>query len=445
MDIILNKRQEEAVKIIQKYIDTPINKREYPFITISGAGGSGKTTVIRYALEKYASGGAIYGAAISNSATHELSKSLTFATSVTITKLLNKKRLLNKTTGNYTFEITNKSEMNMPLKKAKIIVIDECSMIHQEELDNILKYKSKSAVLIFLGDICQLKPIGSEAIYSPTFSGGILYELTENMRAKEPLDELNNELRDEILFFYEHNVFGKPYLVDDKIHFNDVKINIEDKEYGYYNLTTEEQMIDKFIELYYLESNNPLNVKIVVYKNDTIKRLNDTIREKLYGDTDSYFIEGDNILSNSHYSNGEEFSISNNQYLIVLNSMEKTDNNDIEVIIMDLKNEAGNVIEGVKCVNPKKGFKQYMIRKNQKYKLAQRGNITYQEYNQFLDEYANFSYGYAITAYKVQGQTLTNVIVYESEIKQVKPISELDALRSIYVGDSRAKEKVFML
>ena len=99
----------------------------------------------------------------------------------------------------------------------------------------------------------------------------------------------------------------------------------------------------------------------------------------------------------------------------------------------------------MKTVDPSKGYQQFMIRKNQKFKKAQLGEISYEEYNDFISSYANFSYGYVITSYKIQGQTTSYIMVYEDEMKSVRPISDIDKLRSIYVGTSRAKEKIFML
>ena len=447
MDIILNKEQNNALELIQNYINTPYKERKNPFITISGLGGSGKTSMIKYALKPYIKSHSIFGSAISNSATHELSSSLYFAKAVTITKLLNHKKVINKVDGSYDFKITKASVNNMPIQKADIIVIDECSMIDEELLSDIIKYKQDKAVLIFLGDVAQLKPINHDGLYSPVFeekNKGLFLELKINMRAKEPLDELNNELRNEILFYYKYESFGKPWLVEDKIVFDNVELIKEDITSGYYMLHNQFEMIDKFTELYLKEKDNPLNIKIVAYTNKTIDRLNDEIRANLYGETEFYFNEGDNVLSNSFYNDNDNI-IKNNQYLIVKSVRSEIDKHDIEVLILNLEDSEENTLYDVKCINPQKGYKQYMIRKNQKFKQAQRRIITFTEYNDFISSYANLSYGYVITAYKVQGQTLTNVIVYEEEIKNVKPISYIDKLRSIYVGTSRAKEKIFML
>jgi len=298
-------------------------------------------------------------------------------------------------------------------------------------------------------DIAQLPQIEKDEIeiYSPVFQekrNGLFYELETNMRAKPPLDELNNELRNEVLFYYEYGSFGKPWLVEDKIIFDNVELKKEEKTFGYYMLKDYDEMINTFIKFYKKEKNNPLNIKIVAYKNKTIDNLNNEIRNRLYGNTEHYFNIGDNVLSNGFYSfNGNTFK--NNQYLVVKKVNAEIDENDIHVLSLDLENAEGKVLYNVKSIDPEFGFQQFMIRKNQKLTQAQKGLITFTEFNDFISSYANLSYGYVVTAYKVQGQTLTNVIVYEEEMKSVKPISYIDKLRSVYVGTSRAKEKIFML
>lgn len=67
--ITLNEDQEFAIDKIRKFLDGKLN---IPYFTLSGAGGTGKTLSLKYALEGYKG---ITGAAIAHSAKNVLNDS----------------------------------------------------------------------------------------------------------------------------------------------------------------------------------------------------------------------------------------------------------------------------------------------------------------------------------------------------------------------------------
>ena len=433
-DIILNEGQQEAVKQIQHFIENDSNK---PFFTLSGAGGSGKTETIKHALKKYKDK-RIIGGAISNSASSILSKSLNFGEIMTTTKLLNKKRKVNSKTGEISFETTESDDM--AINKAKIIPIDECSMIDNKDLDDMLYYKKKDAKLIFLGDIAQICPINSDIETSKTFIDGGYYELTQIMRSVEPLTEFTTYIRNQILDYYKTGVFSDAGVISKKMIFPDTKIG----DNGYFMLNYEEDLIDKFIDLYKQDISNPMNVKITAYKNKTVDSLNKKIREKLFPYSDYLYSIGDNLITNSYY-NKDNNVFKSNEYIVVTKVRKEIDENNMSIYKLDFKNQKQEQFYNISVIDTEKGYQPYIIKKNTLLRQAQQRKISWTKYFNFIEGYLNVSYSFCSTAHRIQGQTINNIFVMEQEIKSVAPISMVEKMQSIYVGQSRAKHKIYML
>lgn len=60
----------------------------------------------------------------------------------------------------------------------------------------------------------------------------------------------------------------------------------------------------------------------------------------------------------------------------------------------------------------------------------------------FLENFANFSYGYTLTAYRAQGSTYKNIFVDVNDIFAVKPISKKRKLQALYTSVTRAAHNI---
>jgi hypothetical protein len=313
-------------------------------------------------------------------------------------------------------------------------------MISDSDLNELLSYKQKDAKLIFIGDKAQLKPIDSTAIVSNTFIGGEYFELKEMMRSIEPLTEFTNYIRNQIMYFYDNNIFNDRDIISSKMNFPDTEINGN----GYYMLNYEDDMIDKFIERYLKDPKNPMHVKISAYKNKTIDDLNTKIRERLFPNTDYLFSIGDNLIINSYYNNGEDV-LKNNEFVAVTKVRKGIDNNNLNVYFLDIINQKEEEFFNLAVIDKSQGYQSYMIKKNMMLRKAKERKISWKQYYEFIEGYLNVSYSFCSTAHKLQGQTVSNIFVYENEIKSVHPISTLEKMQAIYVSMSRAKHNIYML
>lgn len=170
-------------------------------LVINGNAGCGKTTLVNTFLTEWdnickLSGGAFKSREIHLTATtNKAADALSVATgrkATTIHKLLGL-RVVNEGYNKTRIEDTGKV-----LEKDSIIVIDEASFI-DDELLAIIQDKTMYCKVIYLGDPCQLKPVGSNT--TPVFSSDIPeVTLTQIVRQSDtsPIQKLSRSLRDHV-------------------------------------------------------------------------------------------------------------------------------------------------------------------------------------------------------------------------------------------------------
>ena len=433
IDFKLNKGQLEAVSELEGYI-LGEKHTEKKYVTISGAGGSGKTSLLEKAFENpKIKKKLIVGCAISNSASGVLAKSLHFANVMTIAKAFKEVPVRDKD-GNLEFKTVTFNLHDIPAYNAGVLVIDECSMIGPDRLSKILEYTKSSCKIIFIGDICQLSVIETGQV-SPVFDNTIS-SLTEIMRSNPILNDINQLFRDEILAIINHGSMVNPYVLNEKIQFNDTSVD----DNGYYRIRTKTEFIESFLNEYPKDPSNPLGSKIISYTNRNIDEYNNTIREKLFGTSKEKYIEGDIILTETPYkSNGIYIPV--NTYLTITN-IRREKYRGILCYMLDIKTEVEEFTDiAVVDMLDYQSYKR-ILGKITSLARAKKGSWT--EVDEFKNSFVSVSYGYAVNSHKMQGQTINNTFVCETEIKQTTRPSSLNKLQSIYVASSRAKNKIFM-
>ena len=196
MSIVLTADQQNAYSEIITLLTTPRKD-----LVVSGFAGVGKTTLVNTFLEEWPqfvalSGGTykdleVYLTATTNKAADALSSATGQETS-TIHQLLG---LRVKNTG-YRQSVLIDTGKEVP--SDCLIVIDESSFIDDDLLKKI-RQKTKYCKVLFLGDPCQLKPVGSDD--TPVFTAGFpTAYLTQIVRQSDdsPIQKLSRALRDHV-------------------------------------------------------------------------------------------------------------------------------------------------------------------------------------------------------------------------------------------------------
>jgi ATP-dependent exoDNAse (exonuclease V) alpha subunit len=440
--------QLAAVDLMKKFL-----KSNEKIFTLSGVGGAGKTTILKYVIQDF--DGAIFCATVSHAAKTVLSQSLKDMLNVhcfTIAKLLGLKQSISLE-GEVKFLPTAKTFAgDCPAAFANLLVIDECSMI-DEQIFNLIKNSSKiSTKIIFLGDNCQLPPVSESEKDSITFSYTKVH-LETAVRYSGPIADLGNRIRQEIKkfnngLFIEKHLLNYWQTVELRNKYRTSKLNEKDSGYIFLN------NIEEALQIATKAFKNNLdagNFTMLAYKNDTVELLNEVIRsrvfEKNFEDLEQ-FVPGEILISQGGYNRifleGDKTTFTqilyNNQICKVLAVQEIIGPSSVPSLELTLQ----NIADKIPVVDWKKGKKEYFKLHNEYLNNAKSDSEQWSAYYAFKEQWGWFNYGYAQNSYKCQGQTFDEVIVFEEDILNLKKNTIKSKLQALYVCCSRARKKVYI-
>lgn len=409
--IKFNKEQELAVNNIRRFL-----KSKESYYNLIGKGGTGKTTVIAGALNHCKSG--VIGIAISHKAKQRLSDSIkkcyTFASACGM-------RAITDDFGNKRFVI-NEYAKRQPIKYANIIVIDECSMISNEDIRTIERLKRDSAKVIYMGDFRQLPPIDGSGKDSYTFKVKNSSSLTVRMRQGigNPIIELSDAIANEIESrTYNHSVIYE--------HLEDV-VNADGKGYTYMD---DSKFIDKFVADF--KAND--STKFICFRTKTVSLYNKLIRESIYKDVKDVFIPGELVIANDSYSKSGDQLVIQNSCEYYVESVELGTYKGYECHLISFK----DVMEIIPVLTDKG---KVLWNKELKRLSAKR---MWKSFWPLKESFANIDYAYAINTHKSQGSTYKNVYMNFNDILNVTKISDKEKCQSMYVAITRASHHLYLL
>jgi ATP-dependent exoDNAse (exonuclease V) alpha subunit len=421
--MIYNSGQKIAIDKIKKFIDS-----DQSIFVLTGRAGTGKTTILR-ALKTE---NKVFGATISHQAKRILSNSIGKFNCFTVASLLGIK--LNEETGEFKKDPFTKPQIKN--LKEGILVVDECSMINNNIMNEIIGNLPSRVKLIFVGDIKQIPPIGEEDRLSPTFSivedERYHHELTEIMRYNDNISLLGNEII--------KGIDSNSYIEIPRKNNNNITF-----------LNDLDEVIDKFIEDFKV---NPLSTKSITYNNHrnnnllSVLNLNKRIREKLYVDAPEIIV-GDLFTFYSPLMNRDEEIIAQNSESFKILSLEKRPRN-IDVSVFSNKlgrrtfktryNEA--YICEVLFEDMRKLNIHIVLDPQLKIDLDNYiKQLDWQMYYGILKEIPDIQYGYCLTTHKCQGSGYDNIYVMEDNIMG-SPQSIENKYRTLYTAITRSKKKL---
>lgn len=180
----LSKQQAQAVDAVTAWFKTPAK-----VFTLSGAAGTGKTSIAKYIVESVSEedGDVIFCAYTGKAAAVLASKGCTPAS--TLHSLLYRAKL-NEQTGVWTFNLDYES----PAKTAKLVIVDEVSMLDESTGNDLLRVAKK---ILVLGDNNQLPPIKGEPFFDLTNPDFMLTEI-HRQAVDNPIIRLATDIRNGI-------------------------------------------------------------------------------------------------------------------------------------------------------------------------------------------------------------------------------------------------------
>jgi exodeoxyribonuclease-5 len=467
--IVFDPSQKECLSKLEAFLSVPVTKDlKTRMFVISGKAGTGKTTIIKYALQKKikedqsnidrddATGDLfstpnVVGIAMAHKAKNVLQKSIhycsTFASCFGLVQCY-------RDDGSTYFERPKKNLYQKILlceMFVEVFVHDECSMYDKEMFDYVQRYTNSNSKFIFMGDRGQLPPISSEEDKdSPIFEMKLpeinYHYLEERHRQSEdsPIVPLSDIVYNEI--------FGKQTFekVFEALNFEKM---IDGK--GYTSLSYR-----NFLEHYKNSTDDYRESKVIAYRRDKVNDYNTIIRKFLYKNPDFDYIEGEIIYMNDTYIHTYKMGTETRTKWRCYNSDEykiiRVEDTEIDGIhchtlyvdktgymhLAEYKDPFIPVVskKGLKAFNTKLHFlKQNAL--NEPFKKQQKWKMYYD----FKSKFANISYAYAYTGHKAQGSGFKNVYVDIVDIVSIGPISNKRKLQAIYTALTRATDKVIFL
>ena len=430
-----NKKQLHFLNEFEIFLKDPVKK----VYTLTGGPGTGKTTVLQAAIPKYTR---VVGATVSHAAKNILQKSLGVNVKCfTIASLLG---LIMEVTseGEITFiPDLKKQKDSLPIFHADLLIIDECSMINKEVHNMILTMSKPETKVVFVGDSNQLPSVGEETDSKALTYEGI--ELSEPMRFTGNIYKLTDAIRKEIEKV-KRGIAPNRHAINYASNGRSKDMLDEDGVSGVRFMRDINKTMDIAVNIF-KNSNNPNCLRLLAFKNVTIDALNSMIRRKLYGDNPKQFEKNELVISNGGYrslfNNGEVFTIQKTLatthrkiacFAVRLNI--KTEE-PVYVISSD-PYDPGNILFNKTLNNIATQAKSTLdpwLRKK-----------LWVQFYDFKMSFAKFDYAYAQNCYKSQGATYDDVIVFDQEIMNVKPLSICQKLQALYVSLTRAKRTLYI-
>ena len=288
-----------------------------------------------------------------------------------------------------------------PFKNAKLIIIDEASMINKLLLKYLMKVECP---VIFIGDRNQIPPVGE--VISPIYEmNWPTVRLTKIVRQAEgnPIINLSRNLN--LINLKQNNV------TEDMI--------------GYVHTLKRPKIIEELSEV-----NGTDEMKYLAYTNTEVDVINSSVRNRIYG-SPAMLEQGETIVLNAPY---EDKYYTNQE--VKIHDLDITTQNHYgkELKIYKINDEMNVVHE-----SSIRDFKDIKIEiKNRcKNKLSD-----WKEYYGFLESFAEFKYNHALTVHKSQGSTFKNTILNVGNIRLNRKKHEVTKL--LYTGVTRASDLLIL-
>lgn len=447
MEIKPNEEQEEGINLMKSFIENKDLHKEN-FFTLDGKAGTGKSFCLARLVESYPTRRFIV-AAISHKAKEVIHSRIRSKNvkAMTIASLLS--MTMDENTGEFH---RDPYAVDPPISEADIVIIDEGSMLDADSIRYMFEKKLYRTVLIFAGDKGQLPPITKINFkkpnnYSPIFNSPYKAQLKTRVRQGEdspilehmdyywdftldPMKKLGNVLRADSV--------GSQGSI---IYRNDMREVIENNLHHYRRAVDE---------------GNTNIIKAVSYKRDNVAKINEIVRERLFGFNAPQFVEGELMIMGdtfqddfSKVENSVEFAVTD-VYPGIKQLDEYTFNYfQLEGTQTMLNGESKHISVPVIAAEHAEKFNRYVQKLFAEAKEAtglERKEKLAKAWGTKRSTFADARYGYAMTAHKSQGSTYDNVIVNLTDMLKAEAYRHSQEVAAmIYTAGTRARTNVTMV
>jgi len=345
----LSPQQDEALRAVSKWL----KDGRSPIFRLFGYAGTGKTTLARYFAEHIE--GDVQFAAFTGKAAQVL-RSKGAANARTLHSLIYRPRgeeaVENETTGKTSIAPTFSLNRQSPVSRAKLIVVDECSMVDEQLGRDLMSFGTP---ILVLGDPGQLPPISGGGFFTEHEPDFLLSEIHRQAR-DNPIIRLALDVRE-----------GREFTFGD---------------FGAAKVISKTDVTQELV----LGAD-----QVLVGTNRTRRRYNQRLRE-LKGFSASFPQAGDKLVC---LRNDPAKGLLNGSLWKVMTSSRETVKPGINLLIAPEDEEPGRGVAKIKLLKAQFDDPD--------------AEIPWQTKKRFDD----FDYGYALTTHKAQGSQWDEVVLFD--------------------------------
>lgn len=414
---------------IYNQISRFVNESRGGFFVFLGYAGTGKSYLINKYVEHYLAQNRTHQVCVTAPTNKAVRVSMNFAQYYhsnlsyrTIHSLLGLKEIIDDW-GRQTFVRDPKAIAN--LNDIQLLILDEVSMLRDELFLHLPEYVAKGLKVIFVGDPCQINPIGApEAMpLNPIVQkeyGMEVAQLTQIIRQTEgnPLIETTLAVRENI-----HRPVALP-IKESKMVGNSGVVFLGQQDGN---------VLESVIEKYYTSDNYKANtdfVKVIAYTNKAVQEMNYHIRKYVFNNPLTKIVIGEKLLADKPiiydmdkkimFTTGDEFTVK--EFSIkseVLEGLGTLNYYEAKVECLDYLLPRTETIRIIHEDSEK--LQKDILDKLRQVALSRPPNSFFRKeawgnYYDFLNYYADVRHCYAVTAHKSQGSTYDTAIVFEGNI-----------------------------
>jgi exodeoxyribonuclease-5 len=345
----LSPQQDEALRAVSKWL----KDGRSPIFRLFGYAGTGKTTLARYFAEHIE--GDVQFAAFTGKAAQVL-RSKGASNARTLHSLIYRPRgeeaVENETTGKTSIAPTFSLNRQSPVSKAKLIVVDECSMVDEQLGRDLMSFGTP---ILVLGDPGQLPPISGGGFFTEHEPDYLLSEIHRQAR-DNPIIRLALDVRE-----------GREFTFGD---------------FGAAKVISKTDVTQELV----LGAD-----QVLVGTNRTRRRYNQRLRE-LKGFSASFPQAGDKLVC---LRNDPAKGLLNGSLWKVMTSSRETVKPGINLLVAPEDEEPGRGVAKIKLLKSQFDDPD--------------AEIPWQTKKRFDD----FDYGYALTTHKAQGSQWDEVVLFD--------------------------------
>jgi len=305
-----------------------------------------------------------------------------------------------------------------------VVIVDEASMVGREEWMHI-EESPFWLQWLFVGDPAQLPPVNEEpspALHVP----GPTLETIHRQAADNPILELATKIRKD----------ADERLQGQFKHGKGVAITQDREEFL-------ESVLRAFDTDAFAE--DATYVRLLAYRNKTVRRYNCEIRTARYGAEADRFVEGEWLVATETWYHEGAPRLTNSQEVRVktaaVETMEAEDQSEWKVWTLKVRTPGQGLARTVHVLHEDE-YERYESALKRRREAAESDGSKWERFFDLREQFARVDYAYASTVHKAQGSTFDTVFVDHRDLQACRG-EERQAL--LYVAVTRPARRLALL